>query len=145
MTNERRGTDNPPRYPVVTDRGLIKLVMVAPGISGALYKHNNTIKVSDEHEAAGWVLLEQLYKDEGRLDLWKIWQEYQQARALGHDADPLPDEYLPEEVRRRRAGQRPGRKKWSLPPLPASVEARTRLDDPEVVEERRGRRREPQG
>lgn len=119
MTNERRGTENPPRYPVVTDRGLIKLVAVAPGVNGALYEHNGRVKVNDEHEAAGWVLLEMLYEAEGRADLWQIYQDQQRARASGFDVDPLPAEYLPEEVRRRRAGHRPGRKKWTLPALEA--------------------------
>lgn len=120
MADERRGTENPPRYPVVTDKGLIKWVMVAPGISGALYEHNGRIKVSDEHESLGWVLLEKLYEEEGRPDLWQIFQSYLQAKASGMEADPLPEEYLPEEVRRRRAGHRPGRKKWTPPTLPAA-------------------------
>lgn len=121
--DDRRGTENPPRYPVVNQNGLIKMIMVAPGISGALYfSTDGRLKVSDEHEAAGWVLLEKLYEDDGRPDLWAVFMDHQKAKRSGMEADPLPDEYLPQEVLRRRAGHVPGRKKWIPPVLAAQPE-----------------------
>ena len=124
---ERRGTEDPPRYPVVTKTGLIKLVMVAPGINGALFEYEGEIKVAPSHEKEKWVLLEKLYEDEGRLDHWAVWQDYQRARKAGMECDPLPDEYLPQEVLRRRAGHIPGKKRWSPPGA-----------QPAVSEEKRG-------
>lgn len=117
---ERRGTENPPRYPVVNQHGKIKMVMVAPGISGALYSANGRIKVSDEHEALGWVLLERLYEEEGRMDLWAVYQSYTRAREEGLEVEAFPEEYFPEEVKRRRAGHVPGRRKWVAPVLPVA-------------------------
>ena len=119
MANEEhRGTEDPPRYPVVTDKGLIKMVMVAPGINGALYMSRGKVRVSDEHADLHWALLEDMCMDEGRPDKWAVCQSYFEAKRLGLEVDgPLPDEYLPEEVLRRRAGVRPGRKKWTPPNL----------------------------
>ena len=124
MANEEhRGTEDPPRYPIVTDKGLIKMVAVAPGINGALYMFRGKVRVSDEHADLHWALLEDMCMEEGRPDKWQVCKSYFEAKRQRIEVDgPLPDEYLPDEVLRRRAGHTPGRKKWTPPVLqtPAS-------------------------
>lgn len=126
-----------PRYPVVTPEGLIKLVPCAVNVTGALeMDEDGTPAVVRSHAKKGWVLLQDMYRSEGRMDLWKAWTEHQIARQLarkdGMKIPAFPAEYLPQEVQRRRGGQRPMAHTWTMPVLapvvvddaPASSQAR---------------------
>lgn len=131
MADERRSiTVNPPRYPVVTREGLIKMCPVAGNTGGALYEFEGDVLVAPSHKH--WVLLKDLYEKEGRLEHWRIYQEYVEAGRAGAERDPFPDELLPDEVLRRRKGHTPDKKKWTAPKL----EARPADDPPQKVARR---------
>lgn len=121
----------PPRFPVVTHEGLVKLIPVAPHITTALEEVEGQISVRKVYENKGWVLLQDLYLQEGRQDLWQAWLDHrkalEQARKDSLQIESFPDKYLPREVHRRRAGHRPMAKTWKMPELPP-----VDMDEPEV-------------
>lgn len=129
MAKIRRDIEiEPPRFPVVSPEGLIKMVAVAGNIRGALEIGEAGIVLSRYHERQGWQLLQTLYQNEGRIDLWEAWQghqaAHQAARRYKHSIDSFPAEYLPAEVQRRRAGARPNATVWKMPTLsPIKVDA----------------------
>lgn len=139
MEERRSALAELPRYPVVTGAGLIKMVSVASNVNGALEEFEGEIKVARGHEKAGWSLLEELYRKEGRLDLWKIYLEYLQAGREGLERPPFPVELLPDEVRSRRQGHHPGRKVWALPTNIAELAKGAEL--PKRSSEEKGARR----
>lgn len=112
----------PPRYPVVTPEGAVKMVPLAPHVSTALESVDGEVVVKRAYESKGWVLLKDLYLQDGRQDLWKAWEDHQAARTKARkdslQIDSFPDAYLPKEVHRRRAGHRPMAKTWKMPDLP---------------------------
>ncbi|MCY1055433.1 hypothetical protein [Nannocystis sp. SCPEA4] len=110
----------------------MKLVQVASNITTALeFDEGGEAVVTKSYERKGWVLLQDLYRQEGRMDLWKAWEDHRAAilaaRKDGLSIAGFPDKYLPREVHRRRAGHRPESKAFSLPDLPA-----VDLSEPEV-------------
>lgn len=116
MAEERRSVlRDPERYPVVTKTGLIKLCAVATNIGGALIEFEGEIKVSLSHQKEKWVLLRELYELEGRMDHWAVYEDYRAARKRGVEVPAFPDEFLPKEVLKRRAGEVPGRQVWTPP------------------------------
>lgn len=133
--NRRDLRVDPPRYPVVTHEGLIKLVAVADNITGALELVEGEVVVSRAHAKMAWILLQKLYEAERRMDLWQAWESHQlalrAARAQGQTIPAFPDEYLPAEVQRRRAGVRPNTTTWTVPILkPIVVELAAPVDAP---------------
>ena len=123
-----------PRFPVVTDSGLIKLVACASNVTGALeLDEDGTPAVVRSHAKKGWVLLQELYSQEGRMDLWQAWQSHYQARLKakrdGQKIPAFPSEYLPDEVARRRAGPTPNSHTWQMPVL-----APVAISDPESAQ-----------
>lgn len=130
MADERRSiTANPPRYPVVTGAGLIKMCPVAGNVGGALYEFEGDILVAPSHAKAGWVLLRDLYEKEGRMEHWAVFGSYVAAGKAGHERPAFPDEFLPAEVLKRRAGQTPGKKTWAPP---SKAEARPAEETPKA-------------
>ena len=125
-----------PRYPVVTPDGLIKLVACAQNVTGALeMDEDGAPAVVRSHAKKGWVLLQELYQGEGRMDLWQAWTGHQVARAKakkdGQTIPAFPSEYLPAEVQRRRAGQTPISHSWVMPVLaPVAVDEPKRAPAP---------------
>lgn len=116
MSEERRSaTKDPERHPVVTKTGLIKMCAVGGNLGGALVEYEGEVKVAYSHQKEHWVLLEDLYKAEGRMDRWKIYQDMRAAKRAGAEVETFPDRLLPEEVLKRRAGQTPGRKVFVFP------------------------------
>jgi hypothetical protein len=115
------------RVPIVTEAGIIKMIAIASGITGAVTASVDqrtriaTLRLSPDHEAAGWSLLQDLYVAEGRLDLWKAWMDHQKAvasaRELGQKLDAFPPQYLPAELQRRRKGFVPRKVNWTAPDL----------------------------
>jgi hypothetical protein len=77
------------------------------------------LRLSPDHEAEGWELLEELFRKEGRQDLWQDWRDHQKAvvaaRALKQTIEPFPVAYLPAEVQRRRKGFAPNKVTWTAP------------------------------
>lgn len=118
-----------PRYPVVTPEGIIKLVACANNVTGALeLDEDGTPAVVRSHVKKGWILLQDLYQQEGRMELWKAWADHQAARMRarkdGQKIPAFPEQYLPAEVQRRRAGHRPLAHTWSMPTFePVSLDA----------------------
>lgn len=112
-----------PRIPLVTGEGTIKMVAIAPGVTGALSAHKTrdgvVLKISAHHEGEGWEMLEDLYRKEGRMDLWQAWQAHREAvvaaRRLGQSMDAFDPLYLPAEVQRRRKGHAPNKVTWTMP------------------------------
>lgn len=130
-----------PRYPVVTGEGLIKLVACASNVTGALeVDEDGSPAVVRSHAKKGWVMLQDLYQQEGRMDLWQAWSSHQMARLKakkdGQKIPAFPPEYLPEEVQRRRAGQTPVSHTWTMPVL-----APVAISEPEAGGAKRGRPR----
>lgn len=130
----RSAAADPPRLPVVSPEGLVKLVAVASNITGALEldDEGNPVLVRS-YARKGWEKLEDLYIREGRPDLWSTWQKHREAietaRREGLSIAGFPDKYLPREVQRRRAGHRPMSTLWVMPDLPE-----VSMDEPEVEE-----------
>lgn len=124
--NRRDISIDPPRFALVSPEGLIKMVAVAENIKGALELVAGRVVLAREHEQAGWVFLEKLYADIGRQDLWQHWLKHREtltaARRAGQTIAPFPDEYLPPEVRKRRAGHRPNAYKWEMPALEPALD-----------------------
>lgn len=120
----RRNADiNPPTIHVVNPHGLVKPVQVASNIRGALELDDDGQPVLVRSYAkSGWAILRDLYEAEGRMDLWRAWEAYQEARAQAKkESRPVPkfeDRYLPREVHRRRAGHLPSATVWTMPDLP---------------------------
>lgn len=142
MTTELRSISTPaPRYPVVTKAGIIKTCAVASNIGGALELYNGKIKISRSHEDEDWVLLEDLYRREGRMDDWAVYESWRAAKAQGVQAGPFPDEFLPQEVLARRAGQVPGKKTWTPPVKSKPVKPKPDESRPE----HKGDARKPSG
>lgn len=117
-----------PRFPVVTPDGTIKLCACTLNVTGALeMDEEGSPAVVRSHAKKGWVLLQDLYAQEGRMDLWAAWSSHQTARLKarrdGQKIPPFPAEYLPAEVQRRRAGHLPIIHTWTMPVLaPVAVE-----------------------
>lgn len=124
--NRRDISIDPPRFALVSPEGLIKMVAVAENIKGALEIVAGRVVLAREHEQQGWAFLEKLYADIGRSDLWRAWQEHREAltaaRRMGRTIAAFPDEYLPPEVRKRRAGQRPNAFTWQMPALEPALD-----------------------
>lgn len=122
MARLRSAFVDPPRIPVVTPEGIIKLVQVAANITGALeLDEEGEVQVGKSYEKKGWVLLRDLYAQEGRMDLWTAWEGHRaavmKARKEGMSVQGWPDKFLPREVQRRRAGHRPASTAYVLPEL----------------------------
>ena len=130
--NRRDITADVPRFPLVTPEGLIKLVGVASNVRGALEADGRQVVISRSHESEGWRFLKSLYDEDRRPDLWAAWESHQAAlrvaRRAGQTIAAFPDRYLPSEVHRRRAGQRPNVNTWTMPDLAPIVA------DPPVTE-----------
>lgn len=131
MARLRDIDSDPPRYPVVTPEGMIKMCTVAQNISGALeLDEDGAPVVARAHAKRGWTMLQAMYMDDGRMDLWKAWADHQAAKARarrdGQKITAFPAEYLPAEVQRRRAGHRPGAHTWQMPALDP-----VKVDEPE--------------
>lgn len=120
-SNRRDITADVPLFPLVTPEGLIKMVGVATNIRGALEVDGGKVNLSRSHESAGWRFLQSLYDEDGRIDLWGAWKSHQaalrEARRVGQTIAAFPDRFLPSEVHRRRAGQRPNVNTWTMPDL----------------------------
>jgi len=120
-SNRRDITADVPLFPLVNPEGLIKMVGVATNIRGALEVDGNKVVLSRSHQSDGWRFLESLYDEDNRLDLWGAWKSHQAAlraaRKAGQTIAAFPDRYLPSEVHRRRAGQRPNNHAWTMPDL----------------------------
>lgn len=114
-----------PRYPLVTPEGIVKMVAVASNVKGALVMEEGSVMLSRFHEKQGWQLLQRMYVNEGRADLWAAWESHQaalqEARRRGQSIPAFPAEYLPAEIHRRRAGIRPNVHAWTMPELPPVV------------------------
>ncbi|WP_434424606.1 hypothetical protein [Nannocystis pusilla] len=100
----------------------MKLVQVASNITGALeLDEEGQPVVTKSYERKGWVLLQELYNREGRVDLWSAWKAHRsatlEARKDGLSTPSWPDKFLPKEVQRRRAGHRPASTAYVLPEL----------------------------
>jgi len=124
MARVRSAYVDPPRYPVVSPEGLVKLVPVAQNITTALeFDEDGEVVMTKTYERKGWIMLETLYAQEGRSDLWSTWKQHraalEAARKDGLSLPGFPDKYLPREVQRRRAGHRPQAVTWTMPDLPA--------------------------
>ena len=118
-TDKRRVDQDPDRHPVVTEKGLIKLIPVGAGINSALgIDDDGDVFVKPEYTKLGWVLLKDLYKSESKVKEWKLYKQYMQLRQKGmipegSDSDKVkephersfPDKYLPSEVLKRRQGK----------------------------------------
>ena len=120
MANNRRSiTDVLPRLALVTPEGHIKMVDYANNVTGAVEVVDGLPVVSRGHERLGWRILEDLYREDGRADLYAVWEQHQtallKARGRGGTIPPFPAEFLPTEVQRRRAGQRPNVITWKMP------------------------------
>lgn len=91
------------------------------------------LRLTPDHEAEGWSMLEELYRNEGRPDLWQDWKDHQkavvEARVLKQDLAPFPESYLPAEVQRRRKGFSPNKVIWTAPTRAPII-----VDDAGVVE-----------
>lgn len=127
MAEERRSVlRDPDRHPVVTKKGLIKMCAVASNVGGALIEFEGEIKISFSHQKEKWVLLRDLYEQDGRLDHWEVFKDYLAARKKGAEVPPFPEEFLPKEVLKRRAGEVPGRVVWTPPTLKPAADERPR-------------------
>lgn len=125
---------DPPRFPVVNAEGQIKLIPLAPHVSTALEVQDGEVVLRRSYERKGWAMLQDLYARENRADLWKLWKDHRRAiedarRESQSPPPPFPDKYLPREVQRRRAGQRPTNSTFSFPDLPE-----VSMDEPEEFE-----------
>jgi hypothetical protein len=121
-SNRRDITADIPTFALVTPEGLVKMVGVATNIRGALeVVEGGRVVISRLHEAAGWKFLRELYAADGRLDLWGAWESHRdavrEARRKGQTIPAFPTKFLPSEVHRRRAGQRPNTATWTMPDL----------------------------
>ena len=128
MAERLRSVDTEPaKIPAVDAVGNIKLIPMAPGITGAIVavtKDRNgdiNFRLSPEHESAGWSLLEDLYKAENRRDLYVSWQDHYKmlikAKKMRQEFPNFPEKYLPREVQNRRKGIRSDAIKWEMPDL----------------------------
>lgn len=145
MARLRDVEDKLQRVPIVTEAGIIKMIPIASGITGAVTAsvdrrtQTATLRLSADHEAAGWSLLHDLYMAEKRPDLWKAWMEHQKAvtdaREIGQAMEPFPARFLPAEVQRRRKGFTPRKVAWTEP----SLEPIAIGDDGEVRTDAKGK------
>lgn len=136
----RSVTHEPVRYPVVTEKGIIKLCPAEGNVGGALILYEGEVRVSLSHDKRGWVLLRDLYEEEGHLDHFEIYEDSRRAKRAGAVVKAFPDELLPAEVLRRRAGQVPGQKVWEPPAgaVAAAKAARETATDEPAPPHRRG-------
>lgn len=97
---------------VATESGRIKTVYVAqnvrsPAITGQEIRVNGRvtelhgIRISAQYAELGWSLLEDLYQSEDRMVDWSSFVEYMR-QCKSRNLPPIGDEYLPDEVLRRR-------------------------------------------
>lgn len=142
----RNAAVDPPKIHVVSPEGLVKPIMVAANIRGALeLDDEGTPVLVRSYFKAGWAILRDLYMQEGRQDLWHAWEAYQEARKKakkdGLQVPSFPDKYLPREVQRRRAGHHPESKQWVMPDLPeVSMEEPVEDEVEPVPAPKRGRK-----
>jgi hypothetical protein len=104
--------------------GLVKLVGVATNVRGALEVVDGrqvVISRSARVGRAGEFLQVAVRRADGRLDLWGAWESHRdavrEARRKGQTIPAFPTKFLPSEVHRRRAGQRPNTATWTMPDL----------------------------
>lgn len=113
---------------VVTPAGYIRTVYYERNVSPALLHIERAqqemgrvgaiedVNVPAALRRAGYVLLRDLYEAEGRLDDWESFQLYQRQCRKHHITEEIGDEYLPDEVLRRRKEHQALAGKPQLPP-----------------------------
>lgn len=112
---------------VVMPSGQIKTVYYERNVSPALLhierKGNNErtsaivhVDVPTELKQQGFVLLSELYAREDRLEDWETYLIFQRQCRQNHVTHDIADEYLPDEVLRRRALAKETQGKAMLPP-----------------------------
>lgn len=92
--------------------GLLHLEMAGSGRVSAI----EDVRVAKQFAAQGFVLLRDLYEQEGRMQDYEAFLIYQSQARKRNISIPIDDAYLPDEVLRRRATWVEEQKKLDLPP-----------------------------
>lgn len=124
-----RGLDTPLlRFHVVSPDGRIKTVLFERNLRSPILtvewggedEHRPTELVSVEVRKSlrreGWAALEDLYRAEDRLEDFESYRKWEIHASTVPGVPPISEEYLPDEVLRRRAEYRSKQIAISLPP-----------------------------